>query len=234
MACTIDNTAPIPTPLVATEIGEVQAIPSIAFEIYPILGEIGQAFVDNNFTKYLSQYLTQAYSSMRAVVILMEYLQKSQRPPTALQKSFYHCKVLNCHFLATQSLFEDDVTDIQEPLRLALLIFWNATTQLNASMLYRTLAIKLKSSLEGKKFETSWASNTPILLWILLLGAFMSTGQPEYTWFISQIAEVSQRAGGKDWLWLKAMLQRFFYFEGIFEPSFKRSWEEAHQDRTFP
>jgi hypothetical protein len=91
-------------------------------------------------------------------------------------------------------------TDRQEPFRLALLIFWNANTQLYGpgSMLYRHLISHLKSALERTDLETFWKESLAVLIWILLLGAFASRDRPECSWFIARMAEGMHRTETKD------------------------------------
>lgn len=220
------------------ESDEVRTIFSTAFEAYPSLREIGCEFTHNEVTACLDWKIVKAFEEMREYVILREYFQRSQRIPTASQAVYFPNKCVNCHFLASRSPLANEIiaTNRQEPCRLALLIFWNANTQLNGpeSVLYRTLASQLKSALEITDLQTFWQKSFPVLMWIFLLGASVSSDRAERPWFLANMAEGMRLSGWTQWEWMRTILLRLLYLDNIYREVFERNWEEASALTVFP
>lgn len=222
-----------------------------AFEVYPTLRETGHDVLDSKFRACLPPTLIKAFREIREHIILNEYFQRTTQAPTVTQAAYMYNKCCNSQFLAVRSAVskKDDEMDkgadvdtdhdpqtpgFQEPCRLALLIFWNANTQLHRpdSLLYQTLALSLKSALEQTHIRHLWEESFSVSMWICLLGAFATTDDGERPWFISRMADGMQIGGRTDWEWMRRMLHRLFYLEHIYRDDFEQCWMDACEIAT--
>ena len=222
---------------------------SLHWEVDPRLSQLGQAFLDPSVRSILGERLTGALLDMKAFILWREHYYSLHEPPkpTPAESTYYHLLRWRSQYLALDIPFQaqdqSSQTDGQdakrephclgEPCRIALLIFWHASTQLHSpgSILYRTLASQLKSALERcLSHSSTWKHFPGLMFWDLLLGAFITEGEPENQWFVANVARgVKCTFGGKFLAWeqMATVLERFLYLERLFKPGFNRTWDKA-------
>ena len=168
---------------------------------------------------------------MSTFISWREYYHLSRSHPNPEEMDYIHALHWRSHFSALNFPFEPQhaQNNMQEPCRIALLIFCNTNNQINqpGSVLYRTLAAQLSDTLERSVLESFWESSHGILMWILFLGAFITEGQPESRWFVMNIASGLRNIQINWWAEMETILLRFFYLERIHQNAFEQIWNDA-------
>lgn len=121
---------------------------------------------------------------------------------------------------------------VQETCRLALVVFYLNTNQtqqmMEISSGYRAQVVtKLKKTLECTDLAGYWDPNGEALVWILFLGAYMSAGHRERSWYIMGLVRGAQRLGLKDWSGVRELMLRFLYLDRVFAVPYEKIWEEV-------
>jgi hypothetical protein len=128
---------------------------------------------------------------------------------------------------------DDRRGSLREPCRIALLVFWLSITELHnpGSMIYRTLALRLKPALQRCPSEPpTWTDSNMAIFWLLLLGASITEGQDEYSWFITRISEERRRRDDSlSWEQMENVISRFLYMGKLFRRGFQTAWDRASQ-----
>lgn len=236
--------------------------------------ELGQSFFEPSIEAALGPKLVQLLRNMRATMLWREHYNRTQQQPSIPEMAYFHNLSWRTHFLAlnlpyvaaaAKSNSENQQQDmltaaahqpnyqcqvLQEPCRLALLIFWNACNRVNepGSLLYSTLAAKLEmalkealptSNLQGSSslWELLDERLHSMLLWILMLGAFITHNVAlqggadiDEVFFMRNIADYMwvnfSQGTMRDWKETEGMLKRFLYVKEIFGNSMEQCWVE--------
>jgi hypothetical protein len=102
----------------------------------------------------------------------------------------------------------------QHAIRLAMLIYscipLIAATGPTA-VLSQTLACKIRSNLERTDLKSCWAPFSDILLWILVIGSFVSYQENQWSWFQSSVSELLSLMGVTSLLDMESRLRRCYY-----------------------
>lgn len=198
-----------------------------------------QMLEDNLFDpvtrQVLDQDLTQSFLEMRAFVHWREHHIVSEQQPSSIDSEQFHFLCWRAQYLATSQPFTNQSGSphpLQEPCRIAALVFWNASTQINlpGSMIYRTLASQLTVALhEAPCTPFIWEHCHDILIWILLLGAFITEGQSENQWFIMEIAHGMEYTSTivLSWKQVEDIVTRFLYIDRVFAMGFESTWDRV-------
>lgn len=64
-------------------------------------------------------------------------------------------------------------------------------------------------------------------MWVLCLGAHISSGQKERPWFILQLAKGTQILRLQEWEDLRCLLMQFFYLDRVYQESLRMIWDEV-------
>jgi hypothetical protein len=132
----------------------------------------------------------------------------------------------------TPALSMTDANPIQETSRLALIIFYLTTNQtqqmLEIASGYRAQVVtKFKSTLECTDLASFWGPNGEALVWVLFLGAYMSAGHKERSWYIMGLVRGAQILELKDWNGVREMLLKYLYLDRVFKEGWERIWDEV-------
>lgn len=233
IASTITGDRPIPPPLCGATMAKVEgrAASTPISNANPDLKQLGQGFLDPEMEAILGPQLVSIFRDMSIFILWGENYRLSSTDPGIARMDFFNCLRWRSHFSALNLPFEKQhaPNNMQAPCRIALLIFWNANTQVNqpGSLLYRTLAAQLRNALGKLVLYSSWERFQGLLAWVLLLGAFITEGEPECRWFAMNITSLLQNTGMTPWHEMEPILRRFLYLERTFQTGFERIWNKA-------
>lgn len=229
IASTITGNAPVAPPASTCESEHLDQSFEVAIQSRPSHRRLGSAFRDPSMSLALGHSLWCAFQNMREYVIFREFQLRSGDSLPLCEAMHFHSKAWNAYYSALRIPFDERTAtdEIAEPCRVAMLIFWNANNQLNGpdSLLYTSLAQKLRHGLEMVELDVFYERYPKVLLWTLLLGAFVSS-KPRRTWFLTQIAHVLSR-DNISWQEMRLHLLDMLYIESIYEVGFAQCWEEA-------
>jgi hypothetical protein len=193
--------------------------------------QMGVGFSSPDVDKILGWRISQAFRDMTDVVQYREYYHSKQLQPVEAQLDFVNAKSYQFRYAVLSAPFEarEPASDKEEACRLALLIFWFCNYQMSQpdSALNRTLTAQLKSALLESDLKGLWGPHFELLVWVLLLGAYISAGQRERPWFVLNLARVLRVLHLKEWAEVRALLLRFYYLDRIYAKGMRDSWEEA-------
>jgi hypothetical protein len=205
------------------------------------VAKLGLAFFSLDMQTILGPGLTNAFLSMRTFTLWKEQ-HFSDCPQVGPDEfNYFHSWCWNSLHLVLALPFQEasvQTTDdrrgsLREPCRIALLVFWLSITELHnpGSMIYQTLALRLKSALQRcPSVQPAWTDANVAVFWLLLLGASITEGQDEYSWFINRVAEERRKRDDRlSWEQMEDVVARFFYMEKLFGRGFKRAWDRAGQ-----
>ncbi|KAJ9606594.1 hypothetical protein H2200_008602 [Cladophialophora chaetospira] len=247
IACAISGERPIslPTPILQVAEPSLQLKPSVLHNSQFQVAKLGLAFFSLDMQTILGPELTNAFQSMRTFTLWKEqhYSDCPQVGPDEF--NYFHSWCWNSLHLvlglpyqeASLQGNDDRKGSLREPCRIALLVFWLSITELHnpGSMIYRTLALRLKSALQRCPSEPpAWTDSNMAVFWLLLLGASITDGQDEYHWFLTGIAEeMRRRDNSLSWEVIENVVARFLYMEKLFRAGFKDAWDRAVQLRKW-
>ena len=179
----------------------------------------------------LGPHLVSIFRDISICTLWQEYYRLTSNDLGMAQMDCFNCLRWRSHFLVLNLPFENQHVNnnLRGPCRIALLVFYNANNQVSqpGSLLYRTLAAQLRNALEEPVRYHFWERFQGLLAWILLLGAFITEGEPECGWFSMNITSLLQRIGRTSWNQVEPILRRFLYLERIFQAGFARIWNSA-------
>jgi hypothetical protein len=211
-------------------------VPASAFDLVlsdvpPFLRDVGTALLLPSVAGLFDWQLNQAFYDLREVVLYREYYHHKECPPPAAELDHFNAKSYNLRYLVLTIPFQNQtpVSDKQEACRIALLIFWNANYLVRRpeSALFRRLTTQLKAALETSDLQQFWGLHFELLVWVLFLGAHISAGQRERSWFIMNLARGAQLLKLGNWADVRIILLRYFYIDRVYQKSFEEAWQEA-------
>lgn len=199
----------------------------------PDMEPVGQGLLSGHESAYFSPEMLGILSDMRESTLFKEYVVQNELGPSFTGSEIMAIKRMHIlHRLLTFNSKENNPAlrkDIEEVVRLALLVFWNANLMLHqsSSAIFRSLTAQLKHALERTDLRFFWTPLTDALVWVLFLGAHISIGQRQRPWFVMQIARGAQILNIGEWHNVRALLQRFFYLDRVYLTSYQNIWEEV-------
>ncbi|KAL4871243.1 hypothetical protein BDV12DRAFT_32769 [Aspergillus spectabilis] len=124
--------------------------------------------------------------------------------------------------------------DLNEPIRLSLLIYlnmrvWHFQSFPIMQYMVEPLRQSLISSLAHFK-ET--APN--LLFWLLFIGGMASQGHKGHLWFVSHLTEIMQQLGIDEWERARSILGGFFYTDQPEETGGEDLWSEMLLKENYP
>lgn len=220
-ACPPRNEAP------SAEIGQLIAR---ALQQHPNLSKVGVGFLTNPVVGMLNATLREAVKETRQTILLREYFRLGRERPNRRQSSYFHtCMKGQSLVLTGESVPEGHIGWLREACRLAMLIFWTANTGFYGynSILYRRLAANLKAALLAADSRRLDDQYWLLLVWMCLLGAFISRHDLDRPWFVTMISWLAGARPGITWDELSLELVQLLYLENIYGQRFKQIWDEA-------
>jgi hypothetical protein len=253
-------------------IREAHALIDYIVMSHPDLTDVGNAFFLPSIEAVVGRKVGQLCRNMRAFLIWREFRQQNNTNLQAFGRSesiYFYSLLWKTLFLALNMPFthaQDPQrtlevpssngelaniphTPLQEPCRVALLIFWNACNGVNqpGSLIFQTLASLLRSALEDMLeasnmscLSTIWSHFAVelhgLLLWIILMGAFVthdvSTPRSEQgldeVFFSEVIVEFQQRSTRMGsmmrWEEVEEVIKPFLYVDRILADRMRSCW----------
>lgn len=199
--------------------------------INPELRQLGTGLLEPVTSALFGRTLMQAFRDTCEVTVYREYFHSRECVLPIFEFDYFGIKGYEALFRTLSVPFEpqEAVLPQQEPCRIALLIFSHANFEIYQcdSAIFRSLSKQLKSGLEQSDLKSRWHPHQDLLIWALFLGAYISVGQREHTWFIIHLARAAQLVGLKQAPDLKSVLVRFYYIDRIYHNKLEDIWEEA-------
>jgi len=231
MCATIARSFPVlppPSPLVAASASTYDRITSCTD---PQLKQIGTGLLDPGVASLFDESLVRAFRDLREVTLYRECFRNQECVLPEIEVEYFSVKAyetLHC-VLSMPFQFPRATSPQQEPCRLALLIFWHANWAIHLpnSSIFRSLTTQLKSALEQSNLQSLWHPHDRLLIWVTFLGAYISAGQREHSWFMMYLARSARQRGLKYSKELRAVLQRFFYIDRIYHKGLEGIWDEV-------
>ena len=199
----------------------------------PNLEPVGRGLLSGHRSSFFTRDMLQILRDMRESTLFKEHVVENELGPGYIGSDIMAIKRMHIlHRLLTHSATSTDQAvrkDVEEVIRLSLLIFWNANLMLHqaASAIFRSLTAQLKHALERTDLRFYWTPISDALIWVLFLGAHISLGQRQRPWFVMQIARGAQILKIREWEDVRALLQRFFYLDRVYLTSYQNIWEEV-------
>lgn len=124
--------------------------------------------------------------------------------------------------------FGEGSNRFQEACLRSFIIYSNAHYNViqPSSKIARHLVQDLKDTLLLTDLSSCWSAFSTILVWTLFLGAHMSFGQPERSWFVVLLSKATRHCGFHSWESARQSLLSYYYSDRIFEMSFVAIWQE--------
>ncbi|PCG99393.1 Protein of unknown function DUF3468 [Penicillium occitanis (nom. inval.)] len=169
---------------------------------------------------------------IRRLIFYYEYV---QRNPASVMPTDNDLFLVAEHQLLSAGYIRTDPTDINEPLRLTLLVYLNLRVwhfQSFPFMEYVVESLRQSLNLSYSYLQTE----TPeLLLWILVLGSLGSQGYKCHRWYLNRLIEITDRLGLRKWEEARALLGGYFYTDQISEKKAEEDlWNEVLLRETFP
>jgi len=120
--------------------------------------------------------------------------------------------------------------NLYESCRLTAIIFSVAVIYPvpNTYDVLQTLVRELTASLEVTDIESQTADYFGLLLWMLVLGGIAALEKPERAWFVSNLALLSRRNGGRlEWEDAEEISKEFLWLECACGPGGRKLWDEV-------
>ncbi|KAE9374172.1 hypothetical protein N431DRAFT_283576, partial [Stipitochalara longipes BDJ] len=120
--------------------------------------------------------------------------------------------------------------NLYECCRLTAMIFGVAVIYPipNTYDVLQTLVRELTASLEVTDIESHSVDYFGLILWMLVLGGIAALEKPERSWFVSNLALLSQRETSRlDWEGAESILKTFLWLESACSPGGRQLWVEV-------
>jgi hypothetical protein len=201
------------------------------------LGLMANGLLQAPLASFFDFQMLSIIKDMREATVFHEaYKDTKNASPIIQENEYFQMKCVWAIYrlltFSSQAGPKNIVTSIQEPCRVALLIFTCTNKNLYppTSTLAKALTAQLKHSLytAGMEILTLWVAAQDALIWILCLGAHISKGLEQRHWFVSWLAQTMSLREIYGWDNLKILLLKFFYLDSAYLRSLTEVWDEAH------
>jgi hypothetical protein len=197
----------------------------------PQLQQIGTGLLEPDIASLFDESLAQAFRDMCEVILYREFFHHQEWVLPETEVEYFTNKAYETVYRAISIPFEFQgaASPQQEPCRLALLVFWHANYAIHLpdSGIFRSLTTQIKSALEQSDPASLWSPHYRLFIWVMFLGAYISVGQREHSWFMMYLARAAQRQGLRTSKDLKAVLSNFFYIDRIYRKGLESIWDGA-------
>jgi hypothetical protein len=187
--------------------------------------------LEPDIARLFDESLVQAFRDLREVILYREYFHNQECILPEIEVEYFTIKAYETlhSALSIPFQFPRAMSPQQEPCRLALLVFWHANYAIHLpdSGIFRSLTKQLKSALEQTDLQSLWQPHYRLFVWVTFLGAYISVGQREHSWFMMYLARAARQRDLRTSNDLKTMLQRFFYIDRIYHKGLEDLWDEA-------
>lgn len=159
---------------------------------------------------------------------LVIYYEHAQRNPAFVMPTDNDLFIVAEHQILCVRYTTTDSTDVNEPLRLALLIYLNLRMwHFQYFPFMEQVAANLRQSLEIPYSHLQ--SETPeLLFWILILGSLASQGFKCHRWYLNRLIEMTEQLGLSEWEEAREVLGTFFYTDQASEKKVEEDlWNEV-------
>lgn len=232
MSATITQSFPIspppPSPLPAASEATYKRIAS---NTDPQLQKIGSRLFEPDIANLFHESLVHCFHDLREVILYREYFHNEECILPEVEVEYFSVKAYKTLYRAISLPFRFPraLSPQQEPCRLALLVFWYANygIHLPDSGMLRSLTIQLKRALGYSDPHALWHPHYRLFIWVTFLGAYISEGQPEHSWFMMYLARAARQRHLTTSEDLKTALQSFFYIDRIYRKRLESIWNEA-------
>ncbi|OKP00144.1 hypothetical protein PENSUB_8010 [Penicillium subrubescens] len=169
---------------------------------------------------------------IRRLILYYEYV---QRNPASVMPTDNDLFLVAEHQILSAGYTVTDPTDINEPLRLTLVVYLNLRVwhfQSFPFMEYVVESLRQSLNLPYSYLQTE----TPeLLFWILVLGSLGSQGYKCHRWYLNRLILMTDRLGLRKWEEARALLGGYFYTDQISEKKAEEDlWNEVLLRETFP
>ena len=201
-----------------------------------LLGQqMGKSFYEPEVVAYIRPDLLGLFKDMRIYLLWREYHHTRKSIVEQNEISYFHCLHWHCHYMALHPVHDYE----QDALRLGLLISRSTSNQVikSGSLLYRALAGQLMGALQQCNLEL-WSAKVDsvkfILVWLLMLGAYISQGQDECYWFSATLGCIIQEHIDPHhlaWSNVEERLVGYLYLKRIHTDRFQQIWTHAVREK---
>jgi hypothetical protein len=192
---------------------------------------MGTRLFEPDIAKLFNESLVHAFRNVREVILYREFFHNQECVLPEIEAEYFRVKAYETLYRALSIPFQFPraTSPQQEPCRLALLVFWHANHAIHLpdSGIFRSLTTQLKSALEKSDPQSLWQPHFGLFIWVTFLGAYISVGQREHSWFMMYLARAARQRGLRTSEDLKAVLLPFFYIDRIYRKGLADIWDEA-------
>jgi hypothetical protein len=96
--------------------------------------------------------------------------------------------------------------------------------------IFRNLATLLKMTMEESKLDPCWQLCPKVLLWILILGGIAATDTVERSWYVQNLAAVSDALELSEWEEVTEELRNYLWLESGCDAGGRMLWIEVLND----
>lgn len=231
MSATMARSFPLSPPLSPLTAASASTYERITSNTDPQLKGIGTRLLEPDVATLFEESLVQAFHDLREVTLYREFFHNQECALPDIEVEYFSTKAYETlhRALSIPFQFPKATSPQQEPCRLALLVFWHANYAIHLpdSGIFRSLTTQLKLALEQSDPQSLWQPHYRLFVWVTFLGAYISVGQPEHSWFMMYLARAARQRGLTSATDLKAALQPFFYIDRIYQKGLQNIWDEA-------
>lgn len=231
MMAAMTRSYPMEPPLLPLATAPSSTYNMIMSGVGPQLQEIGTGCLEPTKAPLFSQKLIQIFRDIREVILYREYFHERECVIPAIEIEYFTVEGYHTLFRALSLPFDHQELNLpqEEPCRIALIIFWHANYHIQQpnSAIFRSLTAQLKTGLEQSELKSLWHPHYDLLVWVTFVGACISVGKREHTWFIAYLARAAQKLYLKQSRDLKAVLMRFFYIDRLYHNKLEEIWDEV-------
>jgi hypothetical protein len=208
------------------------------FRPTPDLVSIGVGIFNNDaVTKNLSPRLLKCLHALRNLYNIIDKTDSIRDTDHILFKHIED-SIITEHRLCSLPFEEDEPSALenalQECVRISALIYSNIGmwTAPPAFGITGILARRLKSGILRLDLRNSFWHG--LLVWMLLMGAYISTGQHDQRWFLTKLAFLAEIKNLKEWSEVRLLLKEFFYTDEMLGKALELIWNDVRMSYQQP
>ncbi|KAL2814468.1 hypothetical protein BJX63DRAFT_392360 [Aspergillus granulosus] len=198
----------------------------------PGLADLGDRFMNSTWFTALDTRMQASIKAFRRLVLYFENTSLHPKPKQRITDN--SILVVVGHRLLSLSFPVEGEEDLNEPLRLCLLLYLNIRIwPLRGLPIINSLVASLRENIDLRlPYLHSVAPD--LVFWMLFMGGMASTGGKLHAWFIAQLRETRDFLQVQDWIEARTILTRFFYTDQRGETAAEDFWNEALLTTSYP